>query len=67
MVNCTDITDEVECRKHGVCACEWGNGKCLFSLSLPHDELKCNKHRTNKKSRTNKHKYKKRKSSRVSK
>lgn len=49
MVNCTDITDEVECRKHGVCACEWGNGKCRFSLSLPHDEQKCNKHRTNKK------------------
>ena len=42
MVNCTDITDEVECRKHGVCACEWGNGKCLFSLSLSHDEVMVN-------------------------
>ena len=43
MVNCAGITDERECKIHNDCTCEWENGNCLVSMSLPYDELKCNK------------------------
>jgi len=40
MVNCTYITDEDECRKHGVCSCDWNEGKSLFNLALTQDKKK---------------------------